>query len=67
MIEKAKEWSSRGKSVQQLIRELESFENKEMKVLLHVAGVEGAKEISLVGKKDGACVIFSFDSNTGKG
>lgn len=47
MIEKAKEWTSRGKSVQQLIKELESFENKQLKVLLEIDGVEGFREVSL--------------------
>ena len=63
MIKKIKDWPSRGKTVQQLINELESFECKELKVLLKIDGVEGAREINLVGKKDGACMIFSFDTN----
>ena len=44
------DWTSRGKSVAQLIEELRTFENQEMEVRISLDGGETSVPISLVGK-----------------
>jgi hypothetical protein len=46
-------WQSRGKTVSQLIKELQTFENQEMEVRISVDGGETSVPISLVGKVKG--------------
>jgi hypothetical protein len=46
-------WPSKGKTVSQLIRELQSFEDQEMEVRISVDGGETSVPISLVGKVNG--------------
>ncbi|MDM0030447.1 hypothetical protein [Variovorax saccharolyticus] len=57
------EWVTRGKSIQQLIKELQSFESCELEVRISIDGGRSHKPISLVGKKDGRCVLFNFEEN----
>ena len=47
------DWTSKGKSVAQLIEELQTFENQEMEVRISVDGGETSVPISLVAKKSG--------------
>ncbi|MBZ9667008.1 hypothetical protein RTH74_07040 [Pseudomonas sp. zfem001] len=51
-------WVSVGKTIKQLIAELESFENKDLIVELSVDGGGSSVPISLVGKKDGKCILM---------
>lgn len=44
------EWVTRGKSISQLIKELQSFGNQDLEVRISVDGGESYKCISLVGK-----------------
>ncbi len=44
------EWVTRGKTIKQLITELQSFENQELEVKISVNGGKSFKCISLVGK-----------------
>lgn len=46
-------WTSKGKSVAQLIEELQTFENQEMEVRISVDGGETSVPISLVAKSNG--------------
>ena len=44
------EWVTRGKTIKQLIKELQTFENQDLEVQISVDGGESFKCISLVGK-----------------
>ncbi|TFW27765.1 hypothetical protein [Massilia horti] len=44
------DWPSRGKSVSQLIKELQSFENQDMEARISIDGGASSVPISLVGK-----------------
>lgn len=46
-------WPSRGKTVSQLIAELQTFENQEMEVRISIDGGMTSVPISLVGKVNG--------------
>lgn len=51
-------WVLAGKTIKQLIAELESFEDRDLIVELSVDGGDSSKPISLVGKKGGKCVLM---------
>ena len=51
-------WEVRGKTIQQLISELESFENKDLEVRISVDDGQSTFPISLVGKVEGRCVMM---------
>ena len=59
-------WESRGKTIEELIEELKSFEDKNIEVEISLDGGLTSRSISLVGKKDGKCLLISIDV-TGKG
>lgn len=50
-------WKVRGKTIRQLIRELQSFENQDLEVRISVDDGDTHKPISLVGKTDGICLL----------
>ena len=52
------DWTSRGKSVAQLIEELRTFENQEMEVRISLDGGDTSVPISLVGKKNGEYAVL---------
>ncbi|MDV8150152.1 hypothetical protein [Acinetobacter pittii] len=54
-------WISNGKTIQQLILELQSFENKDLFVELSLDGGDSSKSISLVAKIDGKCVLINCE------
>ncbi|CAI8953499.1 hypothetical protein EMIT0P253_50215 [Pseudomonas sp. IT-P253] len=56
-----KNWVKRGKSILELIKELESFEDKSLIVELSLDGGATSKPISLVGKKNGKCLLINLD------
>jgi len=47
------DWTSRGKSVAQLIEELQTFEDQGMEVRISIDGGATSLPISLVGKSEG--------------
>jgi hypothetical protein len=54
------EYVTRGKTIKQLIQELQSFENQNLEVRLSLGSEESHKCISLVGKVDNKyCVLFN--------
>lgn len=57
-----RDWSTRGKPISQLIEELKRFENQSLEVRISVDGGRTHQPISLVGKKDGACVLMFVPS-----
>lgn len=52
------EWMTKGKTIAELIDELRSFEDQNLEVRISTDDGETHRPISLVGKKDGACVLF---------
>lgn len=58
------EWVTRGKSIQQLIKELQSFEDPELEVRISTDGGKSHNPISLVGKKDGHCLLINYEDDS---
>lgn len=56
------EWVSRGKSIRQLIKELQSFENQELLVEISIDDGETSKPISLVKKSGELCLLVNSES-----
>ncbi|MGY0645929.1 MAG: hypothetical protein ACW7DN_15250 [Paraglaciecola chathamensis] len=52
------EWVTRGKTIKQLIKELQSFDNQDLEVKISIDGGKSFKSISLVGKNSGNGVQF---------
>ncbi len=61
---KQPEWITRGKSIKQLIEELESFEDQNLLVEISFDDGETSKPISLVGKIDGKCMLLNCENST---
>lgn len=57
------DWITRGKTVRQLIQELQSFENQDLEVQISIDGGENSKCISLVKKSNGMAVLVNYESN----
>lgn len=45
------EWVTKGKTIRQLIEELQTFENQDIEVLISIDNGENCQPISLVGKE----------------
>ena len=60
------DWVVRGKTIRQLIRELQSFENQDLFVEMSLDGGETHKPISLVGKYGQRCLLVNFESDAAK-
>lgn len=52
---------NRGKTIRNLIKELLSFEDLDMEVRISINGGDTHKNIGLVGKVGGKCVLINFD------
>lgn len=50
-------WVARGKTLRQLIKELQSFENQDLFVEISLDGSVTQKPISLVKKSKGVCLL----------
>lgn len=61
---KQPEWIMQGKSIKQLIKELESFEDQNLLVEISFDDGETSKPISLVGKIDGKCMLLNCENQT---
>ena len=59
------EWAIRGKTIKQLIKELQTFENQDLEVMMSTDGGETFKRISLVGKHNDngttICVLENYE------
>lgn len=58
MIEYPRDLPIRGKPIRQLIEELKTFEDQSLEVRISLDGGRTHQPISLVGKKDGACLLL---------
>lgn len=56
------EWVTRGKSIRQLIKELQSFENQDLVVEISIDDGETSKPISLVKKSGELCLLVNSES-----
>jgi hypothetical protein len=56
------DWPSRGKSIAQLIRELQSFEDQTIEARISVDGGRTSLPISLVGRLDNAAVLLNAET-----
>lgn len=52
-----KDWTTRGKTIAQLIEELESFEDPTLEVRISLDSGMSHEPISLVTHQDGACML----------
>lgn len=57
-MNESKDWVCRGKSISELISELESFEDRELAVELSLDGGATSRPINLIGKKSGKCILM---------
>lgn len=55
------DWEHRGKTIEQLIDELKSFENQQLLVEISIDSGDTCKPISLVVKRRGKCVLMYMD------
>jgi len=55
------EWVTRGKTIEGLIRELMTFEDKHLPVEISFDDGITSRPISLVGKLNGKCVLFNLE------
>jgi len=53
------EWASRGKTISQLIAELQTFENKDMEVRISIDDGATHKGISLVERNGAYCLLLN--------
>lgn len=54
-------WVVRGKTIRELVRDLESFENQDMAVEISLDSGATHKPISIVGSKEGYCLIMNCE------
>ncbi|WP_252178434.1 hypothetical protein [Endozoicomonas sp. 4G] len=59
---KEPQWVFKGKTIEQLIKELESFEDKSMEVRISMDDGLTHQPISIVGKKDSICLLINCES-----
>ncbi len=60
-LNKNPDWVTRGKTIKQLITELQTFENQDMVVEISVDGGDTTKPISLVRKLGTVCVLVNSE------
>ena len=60
-INKHPEWVTKGKTIRQLIEELQTFENQELEVQISLDRGETHKPISIVGKYGDYCLLVNSE------
>ena len=60
-INKNPAWVTQGKTIKQLIEELQTFENQDLEVRISLNEGETHKPISLIGKRNGFCVLMNCE------
>jgi hypothetical protein len=50
--------ANKGKTIEELIKELRSFESQELPVEISIDGGDDVRSAGLVGKKDGKCLLI---------
>ncbi len=59
---KQPDWVTKGKSIRQLIEELQTFENQGMEVQMSFDEGETRKPISILVKRDGYCLLLNSEA-----
>jgi hypothetical protein len=57
------DWHTRGKSIRQLIAELERFENQDEEVTISIDGGDNSYPISMAMRKDRKCILAFHTPN----
>ncbi|MGY2199274.1 hypothetical protein [Pseudomonas gingeri] len=60
-VEKNPSWVTRGKTIRELIKELQTFDDLDIPVEISVDGGDTQKPISLVIRSDGVCVLLNCE------
>lgn len=55
------DWIVRGKTIRELIRDLQSFEDQDMQVEISLDSGASSKPVSLVGKERNLCIIMNCE------
>ena len=58
---KQPEWVTKGKTIRQLIKELQTFENQDFEVQISLDGGETHKPISIVGRYGDYCLLVNSE------
>ena len=53
-----RDWANKGKTIEELIKELQSFESQDLPVEISFDGGDDVRSAGLVGKKDGKCLLI---------
>jgi hypothetical protein len=56
----SQDWPNRGKTIRQLIKELQSFENQDLLVEISIDGGQTQRPISLVKRSEGTCLLTFY-------
>jgi hypothetical protein len=59
--ETAPNWKNRGKTIKELMQELQSFDDQNLVVEISMDDGDTSKPISLVGKLHGKCVLMNCE------
>ena len=57
-------WVTQGKTIRQLVKELQSFEDQDLEVQVSIDGGTTRKPISLVGKSNGVALLKNCESDS---
>jgi hypothetical protein len=60
-VNESPDWITRGKTIKQLIKELQSFSDLDLEVRISVDDGETHKPISLVEKSEGCCLLVNCE------
>jgi len=60
-VNKKPDWVTRGKTIKQLIKELQTFEDQDLFVEISVDDGESSKPISMVGKYGSLCLLVNSE------
>ena len=59
---KQPEWVTKGKTIRQLIQELQTFEDQDLEVQISLYGGESHKPISIVGRYGDYCLLVNCEN-----
>ena len=61
--DKESDWINTGKTIRELIEELQSFDNLDIEARISFDGGDNHLPISLVGKSENYCLLINSDDN----
>ncbi len=63
---KQPDWVTKGKTICQLIEELQTFENQQLEVKMSFDEGKICKPVSMLVKRDGCCLLLNSESLNGE-